>query len=183
MSAIVFGWPAAGEATVMVRKKVEGNEQQRRAAARRARREGGAPSAEKVTTGASKQRSHHRRHEPHEQKAAAIDQGKQEWQAAWSALEADRGLAAGEPDQSFAGRENPGYTPAHAQVFRAVVEAQRDNDGQAVFLDEIARRSGVSQDQARLLLHDLAVVHRLVTELQGSDTLDLGPRFEEKPRL
>jgi hypothetical protein len=34
-----------------------------------------------------------------------------------------------------------------------------------------------------VLLHDLVTVHRLVTELEGTDTPDLGPRFEEKPRL
>src|SRR5690349_3261845 len=64
----------------MVRKKVEGNEDQRRAAARQARREGKAPSAQKETTGASKQRSHRPRHESHEEKVAAIHQGKQGWQ-------------------------------------------------------------------------------------------------------
>jgi hypothetical protein len=60
--------------------KVEGNEDQRRAAARQARREGEAPSAQKETTGASKQCSHRPRHESHEEKAAAIHQGKQGWQ-------------------------------------------------------------------------------------------------------
>lgn len=73
----MFGLPPGGKPDVMVRKKMEGNEQQRRAAAHRARREGDSPSARKQTLGASKQRAHQPRHEPHEEKMAALHQGKQ----------------------------------------------------------------------------------------------------------
>jgi len=167
----------------MVGKKVEGNEDQRRAAAREARADGTVPSARKETTGASKQRSHHPRHEPHEEKAAALHQGKQEWQAGREADADLREAAAAEPGLSFAGREDPGYTAAHERVFQALVEAQREHDGEGVYLEEIADASDLPRDETRTLLHDLAVVHRLITELEGSDTPDLGPRYEEKPRL
>lgn len=169
----------------MVRKKVEGNEQQRRAAARRARRKGEAPSEEKVTTGASKQRSHRSRHESHEDKIAAVHAGKQDRQAIRAAETSPQGAGEGaeEPVQSFTGRGNPGYTEAHERVFRALTQAQHAHGGEAVYLEEIARGSGLSRQEARVLLHDLVNVHRLVTELDLSDTPDLGPRFEEKPRL
>ena len=167
----------------MVGKKVEGNEDQRRAAARQARRAGKAPSAQKVTTGASKQRSHHPRHEPHEEKEAALHQGKQEWQAAREAEASLRDPAVAEPALTFAGRGRPDYGQAHERVFQALTEAQREHGGEAVYLEEIADASGLSREETRVLLHDLVTVHRLVTELEGTDTPDLGPRFEEKPRL
>lgn len=167
----------------MVRKKVEGNEEQRRAAAREARREGDTPSARKETTGASKQRSHLPRSEPHQRKAAAIHQGKQEWHASREAEADVRDPAAREPGQSFAGRESPDYTGAHERVFSALTDAQQAHDGEGVYLDEVARASGLGREQTRVLLHDLTAVHHLVTELQQSDAPDLGPRFEVKPRL
>ena len=37
------------------------------------------------------------------------------------------------------------------------------------------------RQQTRALLHDLTAVHHLVTELQGADEPDMGPRFEAKP--
>jgi hypothetical protein len=168
----------------MAGKEVEGNEEQRRAAAREARREGSTPSAEKVTTGASKQPSHLSRHVPHEEKAARRHEGKQQWQAEWeeAAKLGHRGDA--EPQVSpFAGRGRPGYTEAHEQVFAALSAAQAANGGDAVYLDEVAHGSGLPADQTRALLHDLAEVDHLVTILQGTDTPDLGERFEVKPRL
>lgn len=167
----------------MVRKKVEGNEEQRRAAAREARREGETPSARKETTGASKQRSHLPRSEPHEKKVAAIHQGKQEWQASREAEADVRDPAAREPAQSFTGRESHDYTAAHEQVFSALTEVQQARGGEGVYLDDVSRASGLGREQTRVLLHDLAAVHHLVTELQQSDTPDLGPRFEVKPRF
>ena len=166
----------------MVRKKVEGNEEQRRAAARRARREGETPSARKETTGASKQRSHLPRHESHETKVAAVHQGKQEWQAPREAGADLRDPAAREPERSFAGRESAGYTAAHERVFSALTDAQRAHGGEGVYLDEVARASGLDRERTRVLLHDLTAVHRLVTELQRTDAPDMGPRFEVKPR-
>ena len=166
----------------MVRKKVEGNEEQRRAAARRARREGEAPSARKETTGASKQRTHLPRSEPHDQKAAMLHKGKQQWSS--HEAEASReDLTVSPPQRTFAGQESSDYTRAHEQVFAALNQSQQAHGGEGVYLDEIARRAGLSREQTRALLHDLSAVHRLVTQLRGSDDPDLGPRFEAKPRL
>jgi hypothetical protein len=168
----------------MAGKEAEGNEEQRRAAAREARREGSTPSAEKVTTGASKQPSHLSRHVPHEEKVARQHEGKQQWQAAHAEAAELRHHGDAEPQVSpFAGRGRPGYTEAHEQVFAAVAAAQAANGGDAVYLDEVARGSGFTADQTRALLHDLAEVDHLVTILQGTDSPDLGERFEVKPRL
>lgn len=160
----------------MVRKKVEGDEQQRRAAAREAHREGQAPSAQEVTTGASKQRTHLPRSRPHEEKAAAVHEGKQQWPG-WAGDVA----AEGGPERAFT--SHPDYSQAHEQVFRALTEAQQEHGGEAVYLDDVARASGMPREQALDLLHDLARVHRLVTVLEQADAPDLGPRFEVKPRL
>jgi hypothetical protein len=164
----------------VVRKKVEGNKDQRRAAARQARRKGEAPSAQKVTTGASKQRSHRPRHESHEEKVAAIHRGKPGWQED-SEAGTSRQAADYDQDKRFADHEDD--TDEHARVFGALTDAQQAHDGEAVYLDEVARCSGMPREMTRALLHDLAAVHRLVTILQGTDNPDLGPRFEAKPRL
>lgn len=160
----------------MVRKKVEGNEQQRRAAAREAHREGQAPSEQEVTTGASKQRTHLPRSGPHEEKAAAVHEGKQQWPGSTGDVAADSGA-----ERSFTSQ--PDYSQAHQQVFQAVTQAQEKHGGEAVYLDDVARAAEMPRDRARALLHDLARVHRLVTVLQQADVPDLGPRFEVKPRL
>ena len=164
----------------MVRKKVEGDENQRRAAARQARAEGEAPSAQQETTGASKQRSHRSRHESHAEKMAALQQGKQ-GRPDDSEGRTSRPGADDEQDKRFADHED--YTDEHARVFSALADAQQAHDGAAVYLDEVARFSGLPSETTRALLHDLAVVHRLVTILQGADDPDLGPHFEVKPRL
>jgi hypothetical protein len=163
----------------MVRKKTEGNEEQRRAAARQARAAGTSPSALKETTGASKQRTHLPRHDAHEEKSATAREGKQRWQAGepGAAGGADLGL-----NRTFAD-EREDFTADHEQVFRALTEAQATNGGEGVYLDEITRASGLPREQVRSLLHDLTAVHRLVTEVGETDTPNLGPRFEEKPRL
>ena len=165
----------------MVGKKVEGNEEQRRAAARQARLQGETPSALKETTGASKQRSHLGRHEPHEKKMAAVHQGKQEWQASREAEADVRDTVApgsGQPSPAPGSRE---YTAAHERVFTAIVAAQQAHDGEGVYLDEVARASGLDPKRTRALLHDLVTIHRLVTEMQGGDVPDLGPRFAARP--
>jgi hypothetical protein len=162
----------------MVGKKVEGNEEQRRAAAREARREGTTPSAMKETTGASKQRTHRGRHEPHEEKIASVHQGKQGWEET-----VPRPERTDDTQPPEFGPGNPDYTEDHAKVFTALTLAQEERGGEAVYVDEIADRAGLPEEQTRVLLHDLITVQRLVTELQGSDNPDLGPRFEVKPRL
>jgi hypothetical protein len=163
----------------MVGKKVEGNEDQRRAAAREARREGTTPSALKETTGASKQPGHRRHHEPHEEKVASIHQGKQSWEETVPDPEpADDG-----PIADFSGRGGTEYTEDHARVFTALTMAQEEHNGEAVYLDVIADGASMPEEKVRTLLHDLITVQRLVTELQGTDNPDLGPRFEVKPRL
>jgi hypothetical protein len=164
----------------MVRKKTEGNEKQRRAAARQARAAGTSPSALKETTGASKQRAHVPRHNTHEEKTATAREGKQQWLArepGAAATNADLGL-----NRTFDG-ERADFTADHEQVFHALTEAQAANGGEGVYLDEIARASGLPREQVRSLLHDLVAVHRLVAERGETDTPDLGPRFEEKSRL
>ena len=163
----------------MVGKKVEGNEDQRRAAAREAHREGTTPSALKETTGASKQRTHRGRHEPHEEKIASIHQGKQGWEKTVPRREPSDDT----PPIDFTGRGHPDYTDEHAKVFTALTMAQEEHNGEAVYLDEIADGAGLPEEETRVLLHDLTRVHRLVTELEGTDNPDLGPRFEVKPRL
>ena len=163
----------------MVRKKTEGNEEQRRAAARRARSHGAAPSARKEATGASKQRGHLPRHEVHDRKIEAVHQGKQAWQPR-EARQA--GAADADCTPSF-GPGVPDYTEEHERVLNALAEAQDAHGGEGVYADDIARRAGLPRDRVRTLLHDLSAEHRLVTQLRGSDSPDLGPRFEVKPRL
>jgi hypothetical protein len=163
----------------MVRKKTEGNEEQRRAAARRAHLHGVEPSALSETTGASKQREHLSRHEPHDEKLAAVHQGKQRWQATEARLDQPGGPGV---NRAF-GPGNPDYTEAHEQVVSALAAEQEEHDGEGVYLQEIARRAALPPERTRELLHDLTMVHRLVTQLEGTDSPDLGPRFEVKPRL
>ena len=123
---------------------------------------------------------HRPRHESHEEKAAAIHQGKQGWQKDTETGTSQQ--AAGyEQDKRFTGHQD--YTDEHARVLSALTDAQQAHDGEAVYLDEVARCSGLPREMTRALLHDLAAVHRLVTILQGTDNPDLGPRFEVKPRL
>lgn len=163
----------------MVRKKTEGNEEQRRKAARRAREAGKTPSALQETTGASKQRRHLPRHDPHEEKVETIHQGKQQWPYPEAEVRAPTGEPMG---WVFTGIGGSDYGPDHERVFSALTEAQRAHDGEGVYLDEIARRCGMPREQVRVLLHDLTVKYRLVTELMHTDVPDLGPRFEVKPR-
>lgn len=89
--------------------------------------------------------------------------------------------AEGGPERAFT--SHPDYSQEHKQVFRALTEAQQEHGGEAVYLDDVARASGMPREQARDLLHDLTRVHRLVTVLEQADAPDLGPRFEVKPRL
>jgi hypothetical protein len=169
----------------MVRKKVEGDEEQRRAAAREAREAGEAPSARQVTTGASKQRSHlpDRDSLTHEEKIGGLHRGKQQWRAGDLAEAEVKDPAAQGPERTFTDRESSEYTAEHEKVLSALAAAQERNGGAAVYLDEIARAAGLSPEDTRALLHDLMEVHRMVTELAGSDVPDMGPRFEIKPRL
>jgi hypothetical protein len=173
----MFERGAPGEATGMVSKKVEGNEDQRRAEARLARERGEAPSARGETTGASKQRTHVGRQADHEEKMRTIARGKQR------AGDVPEPPDDTEPDWDFSGRGRPGYTEEHERVFQALTEAQQAHGGEAVYLDDVARGSGLPRKQTRVILHDLSAVHKLVTQLHGTDTPDLGPRFEAKPRL
>jgi uncharacterized protein YbjT (DUF2867 family) len=169
----------------MVRKKMEGDEEQRRAAAREAREAGEAPSARNVTTGASKQRAHlpGRESVTHEEKIAGRHRGKPEWRAGDLADADVKDPAARGAERTFTGRGSAGYTAEHEKVFSALTAAQQENGGEAVHLSQISRAAGLSGEETRALLHDLMQVHHLVTELAGSDTPDMGPRFETKPRL
>lgn len=169
----------------MAGKKMEGNEEQRRAAARDAAAAGEAPSARNETLGASKQRTHmrHGGSVRHEDRIAAKHRGKQQWRPGDLAEQPIKDPAAAGPERTFVDGERHDYTPEHERVFQAVSEAQAAHDGDAVLLDEIARRAEMPPDETRALLHDLTRVHRLVTELAGVDTPDMGPRWEAKPRL
>lgn len=164
----------------MVRKKMEGDEAQRRAAARKAERAGERPSGQGTTTGASKQRTHLGTSTEHEEKMAAEHRGKQQWPVDTSG---GAGPRAGPGPSPFQGRGHPAYSAAHARVFETLTAAEAENGGEGVYLEEIARRSGVPQEQTRGLLHDLIVAHGLAAELQHLDQPDLGPRYEVKRRL
>lgn len=164
----------------MVRKKVEGDEAQRRAAARAAHEAGEQPSAEGRTTGASKQRTHmpHRSSLSHEEKVAPIHRGKQHQgtpRPARASQPAGREPAPGISDGS--------YTEVHERVFRAVADAEQENGGEGAYLQDIARRVSLTESQTRTVLHELTTRHGLITELQGADEPDLGPRYEVKPGL
>lgn len=169
----------------MVRKKTEGSEEERRAAARKARRAGEAPAARQVTTGGSKQpgRPSHKGSGGHEEHIAALHRGKQQWRAGDLAGEELRDPAATGPERTFTDRGRRGFTARHEQVFQALTAAQAENGGEAVHLDPVARRAGLSPEETRALLHDLMRVHRLVSELVAVDHPDLGSRFEAEPRL
>jgi hypothetical protein len=163
----------------MVRKKTEGDEDQRRAAALEAERAGELPSTQGTTTGASKQRTHRSTSTDHEEKVASLHRGKQQWPV---------DISGGRPPPvppgpTFRGRGHPDYSDAHEEIFRALTEAEAQSGGEGVYLEEVARRAGIAKDRARELLHDLIVAHGLVTELQGTDTPDMGPRYEVKPRF
>lgn len=84
------------------------------------------------------------------------------------------------------GRRRPGHidwTDRHEQVLGALTAAEEERGGEAVHLEEIARRAGLAEDETRRLLQDLVRVHRRATELAGSDRPDLGPRYETTPRF
>ncbi|OQD55121.1 hypothetical protein BM536_017445 [Streptomyces phaeoluteigriseus] len=87
------------------------------------------------------------------------------------------------PDQarSFMGR-GP-FTEAHELVFQVLTRLQREHRGGAAHLEEVASASGLPPEETSELLHDLVTVHGLATELAGSDSPDMGPRFEVKPRM
>jgi hypothetical protein len=163
----------------MAGKQVEGNQDQRRAAARDARRDGVAPSALKETTGASKQPGHKPHHAPHEEKVDSIHEGKESWRETVP----DPEPADDAPPVDFSGRNGSNYTEDHARVFTALTLAQEEHNGEGVYLDEIADGAGLSESDTRALLHDLTTVQNLVSELDGSDTPDLGPRYEVRPSL
>jgi hypothetical protein len=159
-------------------KQVEGNQDQRRDA----RREDVAPSAMKETTGASKQPGHHGRHDPHEEheeKADSIHEGEQSWRETVP----DPEPADDTPPVDFGGRGKPDYSEDHARVFTALTLAQEEHNGEGIYLDEIADGAGLPESETRELLRDLTNAHHLVTELEGSDTPDLGPRYEVRPSL
>ncbi|MEU3342370.1 hypothetical protein [Streptomyces sp. NPDC006668] len=166
----------------MAGKKMEGNEEQRRAAAREAAAAGESPSARNETTGASKQRTHlrHGGSVTHEDRIAAQHRGKQQWRPGDLAEERIKDPAAAGAERTFVEGERQEYTQEHERVFQAVSAA---HDGEAVLLDDIARRADIPPNETRALLHDLTRVHRVVTELAGADTPDMGPRWETKPRL
>ncbi|UCM89329.1 hypothetical protein [Streptomyces marincola] len=167
----------------MVRKKVEGNEEQRRSAARAAERAGERPSERGATTGGSKQRTHlpHRSSLTHEEKTEPLDRGKQRREAREQADARAAERPAPPAGRTFTGRGRPDYGSDHARVFQALGDAERRHGGEAVHATEVARTAGFPDERTRVLLHDLVSVHRLVTELQGTDRPDLGPRYETKP--
>ncbi|WP_129841242.1 hypothetical protein [Streptomyces sp. RFCAC02] len=151
-------------------KKVEGNEEQRRMAAREAERAGERPSERKATTGASKQRG-----------GSEPFGGKQREMAAWRADEREASEPPlPPPGRTFTGRDEREYGADHARVFGALGEAERRHGGEAVYATEVARTAGLPDERTRVALHDLVTVHRLVTELQGVDRPDLGPRYETR---
>jgi hypothetical protein len=83
----------------------------------------------------------------------------------------------------------PRGTPAGTAWLRPRPRVHRPDPGpgrtgrEGVYLDEIADRAGIPESETRELLHDLTTVQHLVTELEGSDTPDLGPHYEVRPGL
>jgi hypothetical protein len=113
---------------------------------------------------------------------AAVHQGKQQWEASRedrSRPARPRGAGAGAVVRRAGER---GLHRGAERVFSALTDAQRAHGGEGVYLDEVARASGLDRERTRVLLHDLTAVHHLVTELQRTDAPDLGPRFEVKLR-
>ncbi|MFC9289472.1 hypothetical protein [Streptomyces sp. NPDC057052] len=94
---------------------------------------------------------------------------------------APRGRGAAPQSRSFEGR-GP-YSEEHERVFQVLSRLQREHQGEAVHLEEVAGASRLPPEETAELLHDLVTVHGLATELAGSDTPDLGPRFELRPHL
>jgi hypothetical protein len=112
-----------------------------------------------------------------EQRQAAVHQGRQDWQG----LDAAAALPAPEP--ATFGSSEDSYTSEHEHVLNALAQAQETHQGEAVYLDEVTAASGLPQERVRELLHELATVYRLVTQLQETGTPDPRPRYEVKPRL
>ncbi|MGW4087753.1 hypothetical protein ACWEGS_32460 [Streptomyces sp. NPDC004822] len=119
----------------------------------------------------------------HEDRIAAKHRGKQQWRPGDLAEEPIKDPAAAGSERTFVEGERHEYTPEHERVFQAVTAAQAEHDGDAVLLDDVARQADMPPTETRALLHDLTRVHRLVTELAGVDTPDMGTRWETKPRL
>ncbi|WP_059009747.1 hypothetical protein [Streptomyces specialis] len=167
----------------MVRKKVEGDEDQRRAWAREAERVGELPSGRGTTTGASKQRTHvpHRSSLTHDEKTEPLGRGKQRQEQEEVAAERRADRPTPPVGRTFTGRGRPEYGADHEKVFQALGDAERRHGGEAVYVQEVARTAGLPDERTRVLLHDLVSTHRLVTELQGTDRPDLGPRYETRP--
>jgi hypothetical protein len=104
-------------------------------------------------------------------------EGRQDWQG----LDAAAALPAPEP--ATFGSSEDSYTSEHEQVLNALAQAQETHQGEAVYLDEVAAASGLPRERAGELLHELATVYRLVTQIQETDAPGPGPRYEVKPRL
>jgi hypothetical protein len=166
----------------MAGKKMEGNEDQRRAAARQARASGLEPSEAGVTTGASKQPTHLRHQDSltHEERLAERHRGKQQGFRPQPPPPATPSSEATQPDDAVGSHD---YDPDHQRVFQALVEAEAAHGGEAVYVQDVADVAQLPVDRTSALLRDLVRVQRLVTELEGVDNPDLGPRFTTKPRL
>ncbi|MCF6522639.1 hypothetical protein [Streptomyces sp. JJ36] len=171
----------------MTRKKIEGDEDQKRAAAHEAARAGETASERKATTGASRQRTHvpDTSSLSHQEKTAHLHEGKKQGPHRQETSGGSRAGAAGggTEEPTYRGRGRPGYTEQHERVFRVLTDAERSHGGEGVHLQELARDAGLPQDETRTLLHDLTTEHGLVTELQGTDSPDMGPRYETRPGL
>jgi hypothetical protein len=166
----------------MAGKKMEGDEDQRRAAAREARESGLEPSEAGVTTGASKQPAHLRHQDSltHEERLAERHRGKQQ------GLRPQHPTAGPQPPQAAPSEDTAGgrdYDADHQRVFGALAEAEAAHGGDAVYVQDVADAAGLPVDRTRALLRDLVRVQKLVTELEGVDEPDMGPRFTTKPRL
>ncbi|WP_326779493.1 helix-turn-helix domain-containing protein [Streptomyces longwoodensis] len=74
------------------------------------------------------------------------------------------------------------WTDRHEQVLGALTAAEEERGGEAVHLEEIARRAGLAEDETRRLLQDL--VRCTAGPRAGRQRpLDLGPRYETTPRF
>src|SRR3954465_11083072 len=164
----------------MAGKKMEGDEDQRRAAAREARESGLEPGEAGVTTGASKQPTHLRHQDSltHEERLAERHRGKQQELRPQPQAPAAQPPEAAPPDDTVGGHDAD-----LEHVFRALTEAQAAHGGDAVYVQDVAEVARLPVDRTRALLRDLVRLQKLVTELEGADGPDMGPRFTMKPRL
>lgn len=164
----------------MAGKKMEGDENQRRARARQARESGSTPSAELVTKGASKQRLRTGQKEPHQERLAAGNRGKQQSPQAEPARpptpdpsdQWSRQQTGHKPSAGRGGTIN--LSPEQSEVYAAVAELEAI--GEPVYLSQIATAAHRPELETRRIVGDLLDAN-LIQEIAAPDQPDFGLRY------